>query len=67
MANFRDNRYTLSMHAPYRASLDALPAQICILDQEGTIIFVNESWRQFAIENDASTAEICEGANYLAT
>jgi diguanylate cyclase (GGDEF)-like protein/PAS domain S-box-containing protein len=65
MAKCWDNRYTLLMHAPYRASLDALPAQICILDQEGTIVFVNESWRQFAIENGADLTDVCEGANYL--
>jgi diguanylate cyclase (GGDEF)-like protein/PAS domain S-box-containing protein len=67
MAKLWDNRYTLLMHTLYGASLDALPTQICILDQEGTIIFINESWRQFAIENGADSTGVCEGASYLAT
>lgn len=34
-----------------QAILDAMAAQIAVLDRNGTIVAVNESWRRFAIEN----------------
>jgi len=34
-----------------RSVIDALPANIAILDGDGTIIAVNQRWRQFAAEN----------------
>src|ERR1700683_1220802 len=33
------------------AILNALPAQIALLDTQGAIVSVNESWRQFATTN----------------
>lgn len=44
--------------------LDSLTAHIAILDEHGTIRFVNHAWRAFACANQA--ADACEGANYLA-
>ena len=35
------------------ATLDALSAHIAILDEAGSIVSVNESWRRFARDNDA--------------
>jgi len=35
--------------------LAALPWQAAILDQEGGIIAVNETWRRFAVEDGAAT------------
>lgn len=46
--------------------LDLLPRQLAILDQDGTIIFVNRAWRDFAAENGGSACAIGEGADYLA-
>jgi ligand-binding sensor domain-containing protein/signal transduction histidine kinase len=43
-----------------RATLDSLSAQVAVLDTEGRILRVNETWRQFASENGAST-ELVEG------
>jgi two-component system, LuxR family, sensor kinase FixL len=37
-----------------QAVLDALPAQVAVLDRRGVIIAVNEAWRRFAAENGAS-------------
>lgn len=45
-----------------QSSLDALTAQIAILDGDGTIIAVNEAWRQFARDDDGCVP----GANYAA-
>jgi signal transduction histidine kinase len=37
-----------------QAVLDALPAEVVVLDRRGIIIAVNEAWRRFASENDGS-------------
>ncbi len=49
-----------------RSVLMSLKDHIAILDREGNILDVNESWVRFARENDAKTLErIGFGANYL--
>ncbi|MEX2503152.1 MAG: EAL domain-containing protein, partial [Trueperaceae bacterium] len=47
------------------ALLDALPAQVALLDHEGTIVQVNGRWREFANENGGSDATSGVGQNYL--
>lgn len=48
------------------AVLDSLTAHIAVLDDDGNIIAVNESWKQFARENGAGAATIsATGQNYL--
>lgn len=49
-----------------RSTFDALPEHICVLDETGTIVAVNKSWREFGAANDADPSRIGEGANYLA-
>lgn len=50
----------------FGAVLQALPIQMAILDQRGTIIYVNEAWQSFARENGApALAETSVGLNYL--
>ena len=47
--------------------LQALPMQLAVLDQGGTIVFVNAAWQTFARENGAADlAETSVGRNYLA-
>jgi PAS domain S-box-containing protein len=50
-----------------QAVLDALPAEVAVLDARGCIIAVNQAWRQFAEENGGSAA-LREGigVDYLA-
>ena len=48
------------------ASMDALSANIAILDESGAIVFVNRAWRAFAAENGIKPGLVGEGANYLA-
>ena len=48
-----------------QAALDSLKAHIAILDEKGTIIFVNEAWRRFATENGANVEGAGLGLNYL--
>lgn len=49
-----------------RSVLDALAANVAVLDRDGTIIDVNEKWKQFARENDGNLDAVGVGANYLA-
>ena len=48
-----------------RAILDALTANIAILDESGVILRVNRAWHEFADGNSDNIASLCEGANYL--
>jgi len=48
------------------AILNALPAQIALLNQKGKIIAVNESWRKFALQNNLGLPHFGVGYNYLA-
>lgn len=52
-----------------RSTLDGLTAHIAILDETGTILAVNRSWRDFATANSPATNSVSvnveEGANYL--
>ncbi|HOE15894.1 MAG TPA: PAS domain S-box protein [Syntrophorhabdaceae bacterium] len=47
------------------STINALTAHIAVLDESGTIIAVNRSWREFADKNPPVTQNVCEGANYL--
>ncbi|MHB1309818.1 MAG: hybrid sensor histidine kinase/response regulator [Limisphaerales bacterium] len=48
-----------------QAALDALTAHICVLDGDGTILAVNQSWMVFAETNPPMLANTDVGANYL--
>ncbi|QLI82991.1 sensor domain-containing diguanylate cyclase [Chitinibacter fontanus] len=46
--------------------LDALQAQIAVIDANGAICYVNQAWRDFASSNGMSADYEWEGNNYLA-
>ena len=48
-----------------RSTLDGLTAHIAILDENGTILAVNQSWRAFAAANGPFRGNVTEGGNYL--
>jgi PAS domain S-box-containing protein len=48
-----------------RSTVDALSAQIAILNESGTIIAINKAWRDFALANPPSSRTAWKGANYL--
>ncbi|MDB5995052.1 MAG: hypothetical protein JWP42_2188, partial [Pseudomonas sp.] len=48
-----------------RSTLDSLTEPICVLDEDGVIVTVNQAWRVFADANGADTRRASEGANYL--
>jgi PAS domain S-box-containing protein len=47
------------------AILDALPAHIALLDADGVIVAVNESWRRFAMQNEWHGTGFGVGENYV--
>lgn len=47
------------------AILNAIPAHIALLDAQGVIVAVNESWRRFAEVNSLQTPSFAVGCNYL--
>lgn len=50
-----------------RSVLNALPAQLAVLDEAGTIILVNNAWTDFAQQHGGPDAQATGvGANYLA-
>lgn len=49
----------------FQTVLDALPAHAAVLNEEGVIIAVNESWRRFASDNGGDERRCHLGANYL--
>ncbi|WP_267643698.1 sensor histidine kinase [Haloarchaeobius amylolyticus] len=46
-------------------ALGGLPAQLAVLDQDGTIVYTNDRWRSFALENDVEGDPDDVGRNYL--
>lgn len=48
------------------ALLDSLPINIALINGTGTILSVNERWRQFALENGGRPSSTGVGVNYLA-
>jgi diguanylate cyclase (GGDEF)-like protein/PAS domain S-box-containing protein len=50
------------------ATIDALSAELCVLDQDGTIVAVNQAWKTFFDENSPNPQDYPNygiGANYL--
>lgn len=56
-----------TIHSPglVQAALDLLSARIAILDDDGTILAVNQSWRSFMKDAGAGRLETGIGAKYL--
>jgi PAS domain S-box-containing protein len=52
--------------AEKRAILDSLAAQIALLDEQGTVTAVNQSWLDFSGQNGGSLEATQAGVNYLA-
>jgi PAS domain S-box-containing protein len=48
-----------------RATIDALPSNLCVVDADGRIVAVNRAWTDFAAANGASAAAIQPPVNYL--
>lgn len=59
-------RFARGQWAEAEAILEAIPANIAILDADGKIIRVNGSWTDFANSNAGKPTATSVGANYLA-
>ena len=53
------------MRAPAFERLQSLPASAAILDASGTIVAVNNAWREFGRDNGLHLADDAIGTNYL--
>lgn len=49
-----------------RATIDALPNSICVVDESGRIAAANKVWRDFAAANGVDPERVSEGADYFA-
>ena len=49
-----------------QGTIDALSANICVLDESGVVLFVNSAWRQFGDQNPPPPPNYGVGSNYLA-
>ena len=49
----------------FNSALDGLSAHVCVLDEHGTIVAVNQAWRAFALANGGDGVSGLEGSNYL--
>ncbi|WP_306549332.1 chemotaxis protein CheB [Desulfobulbus sp.] len=47
------------------AVMNSLASHVCVINEEGTIISVNEAWRMFAAAHPPIRGNSNEGANYL--
>ena len=65
-AKLRRSRGELAEAMELRSAiLDTTPAQIAVLDRVGTIIVVNDAWRDFSRENGGTDRRFGVGTNYL--
>ena len=47
------------------STLEAIPACVAVLDENGVIISVNQSWKEFSLANGALPCSVPMGSNYL--
>ena len=48
-----------------QSTLDAVSAHVSVVDEDGKIVFVNTSWRDFAVANQLRYENFGIGINYL--
>jgi PAS domain S-box-containing protein len=48
-----------------QSTLDSLDANICVLDETGTIIKTNKSWKAFVLANSGQFEKLSERVNYI--
>jgi PAS domain S-box-containing protein len=66
--DFQNANPALAAESFAKATIDAVPMHICVLDRSGTILLVNQSWCAFSEQNAPAPgyAGYQVGANYLA-
>ncbi len=61
----RQQERPAKLSAELRSLLSTLPAHIAVVDSSGTIVAVNQAWRDFAASNGAIVSKVMEGTNYF--
>ena len=56
----------LNKYSEYQTVIDAMSANIALLDHQGVIQLVNRNWRDFSDDNGGTPGEYGIGSNYLA-
>jgi PAS domain S-box-containing protein len=64
-ANQQAGQALLESQRFLRAIFDGLSGNSIVLDETGTVLAVNEAWRQFFINNQSSITAVGVGVNYL--
>lgn len=59
------NKQLVSSRQFVKAALDAVPANLAVIDSTGKIVSVNEAWRAFALQNEFADRQYGIGTNYL--
>lgn len=59
------NNQLMNSYAFAQAALDAVSANVCILDSNGFIIAVNQGWRDFFEQNSVEKTSQSVGVNYF--
>lgn len=49
----------------YQGILDSVDAHVCVIDETGQILYVNDAWRQFALDNQLTWPDAGLHANYF--
>lgn len=62
----RDERRLRESESFARATVDALPTHIAILDANGGVLATNRAWREFAAANGDGAKLVRDAPNYLA-
>lgn len=72
VVNFHDITQRKKMEAELEKSrafahsiLDGIAANVCVLDEDGKILAVNQAWKDFYVENGGNPQHCHEGDNYL--
>jgi diguanylate cyclase (GGDEF)-like protein/PAS domain S-box-containing protein len=72
VVNFHDISQRKKMEAELEKSrafahsiLDGIAANVCVLDEEGKIVAVNQAWKDFYVENGGDETHRHEGDSYL--
>ena len=66
MTNLKSRQGSHNHEAFLRSVLDAVPSHVAVLDERGVVVDVNESWRNFGVENEGDPGMFEPGVDYLA-
>jgi PAS domain S-box-containing protein len=67
LALHRSEQFARSQWTEAEAAIEAIPANIALLDSDGVIVRVNTAWTTFAASNGGRHAKVGIGTNYLST